>query len=340
MTQDRFIGQQFDEYRIDSLLGAGNMARIYLATDIRLHRKAAIKVIGKGFQRDSEYIMRFEREAQAIAQLSHPHIVQLYRYGEAAGVLYMAMQYIEGASLAVVLESYKHDRQYIEANEALRIVREMCDALDYAHNEGVIHRDIKPQNIMLDTRGKAILTDFGLVLIKSRGTRGGVLGTPHYLAPEQARSSANARPQSDLYSLGVVIYEMFTNTRPFEAENQIEIAMKHLTAPPRPPREIRPELSPEIESVILKCLRKNPEERYQSGKALSSALDAAYQTGGIGQPTGSAPAPAPPGSILSRTLAVPMSAVTDDPGETKPVADIPSDPLSGPDADLLESWDD
>jgi serine/threonine protein kinase len=338
MAQDKFIGKQFDEYQIDSLLGQGNMANIYLASDIRLGRKAAIKVISRGFQKDEEYIVRFEREARAIAQLSHPHIVQLYRYGEVDGVLYMAMQYIEGASLAVVLESYKKDGAYIETHEASRIVREIGGALDYSHELGVIHRDVKPPNIMLNTKGKSILTDFGLVLIKSDGTRGQVLGTPHYLAPEQALSSAKANPQSDLYSMGVIMYEMFTNIRPFEAVKPIEIAMKHITETPVSPRVHRPEISPDLEAVILKSLAKKPEERYPSGAALSAALDEALQKGGIGKAETPVVRPVPEGTILSRTLTVPLpDEIKDQLGgvQTKQKPDL----QPGPDADLLEDWD-
>ncbi|MFC1959899.1 serine/threonine protein kinase [Chloroflexota bacterium] len=335
MTQpktDAFIGRQFDEYRITSLLGKGNMAAIYLAEDDRLKRLAAIKVIIRGFSTDEEYTMRFEREARAIAQLNHQHIVQLYRYGEVEGVLYMAMQYIEGASLALVLESYKEDRAYIETDEAARIVREIGGALDYAHEEGVIHRDVKPPNIMLNTKGKAILTDFGLVLIKADGTRGGVLGTPHYLAPEQAMSSAKATAQSDLYSMGVIMYEMFTNIRPFESKKPIEVAMMHITKEPVSPREHRPALSEEVAQVICKAIAKNPKDRYQSGVEMSAALDEALKTGGIGPATGDAPAPAPAGTILSRTLAFPL------PDDVKAQLQAPDLP-PGPDAAELEAWD-
>ncbi|MBN2472670.1 MAG: serine/threonine protein kinase [Anaerolineae bacterium] len=312
MTPDPFIGAQFDEYRLDALLGKGNMARIYLATDVRLGRKAAIKVIRHGHHNDAQYLTRFEREARAIAQLNHPHIVQLYRFGQTEDVLYMAMQYIEGASLAVVLNSYRADGQYIEAQEALRLAREIGSALDYAHLKGVIHRDVKPPNIMLDITARAILTDFGLVLIKADGTRGGVLGTPHYLAPEQARSSANAGPTSDIYSLGVILYEMFTNTRPFDAARPVEVAMMHITQPPRPPSELRPAISPALEAVILKAMAKKQADRYQSGAALVAALDEALREGGLRPAMDTSAGPAPAGSIMSRTLAVPLAELYSD----------------------------
>ncbi len=275
MVDDPLIGKELDEYHIDSLMGGGKMALIYKATDTRLGREAAIKVIMTGFQHDPEYRERFQREAKAIARLEHPHIVQLYRYGEALGVLYMAMKFIEGASMATVLASYKADGEYIEAEEASRIVREICQALDYAHEEGVIHRDIKPENIMLNKQGRAILTDFGLVLIQSDGTRGGVLGTPHYLAPEQAMSSANAVAQSDIYSMGIVIYQMFTNVRPYEGDKPIEVAMMHITQQPAPPSRHRAVIGPELEAVILKAIAKKTQDRYQSATELADALDAA-----------------------------------------------------------------
>ncbi|MEJ2560140.1 MAG: serine/threonine-protein kinase [Anaerolineae bacterium] len=159
---DDLLGKQLDEYHLDALLGQGGMARVYRGLDVHLKRWAAIKVIDARFRADSEYMKRFEREAQAIAQLEHPHIVRLYRYGEANGLLYMAMQYIEGADLDTVLATYREDGELIPPEDASRIAREVCLALDYAHSKGVVHRDVKPSNIMLDKEGNTILTDFGL----------------------------------------------------------------------------------------------------------------------------------------------------------------------------------
>ncbi len=278
MSEDNLIGKQLDEYRLEALLGQGGMARVYRGVDIRLKRYVAIKVIDAPYQTDPDYAFRFEREAQAIAQLDHSHIVRLYRYGEAAGLLYMAMQYIDGANLGEVLATYRADQEFIEPADAQRIIREVCLALDYAHGQGVIHRDVKPANIILDRQGRAILTDFGLALLIDLGTRGEIFGSPHYLAPEQAISSAAAVPQSDLYSISVILYEMFTGQVPFDAELPLDIARMHMTDPPRPPRELRPTISLELEAVILKALAKEPEERYASGAALADALDRALQT--------------------------------------------------------------
>lgn len=273
---DNLINQQLDEYRLDALLGQGGMARVYRGFDVRLKRSAAIKVIDTPFQANRDYMTRFEREAQAIAQLKHPHIVGVYRYGEVDNLLYIAMEYIDGADLEAVLTTYRADGALMPAAEVNRLVRQVCLALDYAHSKGVIHRDIKPSNIMLDKEGNAILTDFGLALLDYQ-TRGEIFGTPHYIAPEQVVSSAGAVPQSDLYALGVILYEIFTGRLPFDAPAPLEVAMLHLSDPPPPPRQVNPALSPEVEAVILKALAKEPQQRYPNGAALAEALEQALR---------------------------------------------------------------
>lgn len=273
MTQDSLIGKQLGEYRLEALLAQGGMARVYRAVDVRLQRLVVVKVIDPPRRNDPDYMMRFEREAQAISRLDHPNIVRLYRFDEQDGWLYMAMQHVAGADVETVLASYRADKEFIEPDEAHRIIDEVCSALDYAHSQGVIHRDVKPANILLDRQGHAFLTDFGLALVTDIGTRGEIFGSAYYIAPEQAISSAKAVPQSDLYAVGVILYEMFTGNVPFKAAEPLDIALLHINEAPPPLRQLRPGINPELEAVILRALAKKPEERYPNGAALSEAVD-------------------------------------------------------------------
>jgi hypothetical protein len=296
VKRDSLLSHQLDEYRLLALLGKGGMARVYLGLDTRLRRYVAIKVIDTAHRGQRDYVRRFQREAQAIAQLDHPNIVRLYRYGEARGVLYMAMQYIEGADLGAILASYRHDHELIPPPDALAIAGDICQALDYAHSRGVIHRDVKPSNIMLDREGRAILTDFGLALLAEADTRGEIFGTPHYIAPEQVSATSFAVPQTDLYSLGVILYEMFTGELPFEAQAPMAVALKHIQDPPPAPRGINPALPDELAAVLLKALAKEPEQRYRSGAELVAELGAAVPTLLLAEPV------PPPGEVAPRSV--------------------------------------
>lgn len=284
MSQQSLIGKQIDEYKLETMLGEGGMASVYRALDVRLNRYVAVKVIRASFRADSDYTMRFEREAQAIAQLEHPSIITIHRFGELDNILYMVMQYVDGADLAAVIESYHGDGVFIEFDEIIKLAHEIGAALDYAHSKGVIHRDIKPHNILINQDGRAIVSDFGLALMTEVGTRGEIFGSPHYIAPEQAISSAGVVPQSDLYALAVILYEMLTGVVPFDADEPLDIAMKHMSEEPPSPRALRPELSQEVEDVLLKALSKRPEDRYPSGKELAVALENAIKAKPSTQP--------------------------------------------------------
>ena len=276
MTQDdSLLARQLDEYRLIASLGRGGMARVYLGLDDRLKRYVAIKTIDKPLRADPDYIKRFEYEAQTIAQLEHPHIVRVYRYGEADGTLYLAMQYIKGASLDSILASYHEDGTFMEPEDAVRIIRELCLALDYAHSQGVIHRDVKPSNVMLNESGELFLADFGLSFYRELDTQDDVFGTPSYMAPEQVLSSTYVVPQSDLYAVGVILYEIFTGQIPFTDEDPMEVARMQMEVEPPRPRSIRSAISPEVEALILKALAKEPQERFPSGAALVAALESA-----------------------------------------------------------------
>ena len=182
--RDDLIGQQLDEYRLLALLGRGGMARVYLGLDVGLKRYVSIKVIDPPFRSDPGYVQRFEREAQAVARLEHPRIVRLYRYGQAGDMLYMAMQDVEGADLESLLSNYRQNDQFILPTEAQRIVGEVCHALDYAHARGVVHRDDKPGNILVDSQGPAYLTDFGLAPFAEPPEGEEPFGTHQHMAPE------------------------------------------------------------------------------------------------------------------------------------------------------------
>ena len=269
---DPFIGQQLGDYVVESLLGKGGMARVYQAVDPNLNRKVAIKVIDPGIAEDPAYTRRFKQEARAIARLSHPNIVTLYQFGLEGSVYYMAMAFIDGVDLDWLINDYLRDNQIMEYADILRVISQIASALDYAHEQGVIHRDIKPGNILLNHQGRAYLTDFGLVRDLAIPTLGEVFGTPKYISPEQAVNSANAVPQSDLYALGIVMYEMVTGRTPFNAGHPNDIALMHIEVPPPPPRQFNDEIPPGVEAVILKLLEKQPENRYQTGAEMVEAL--------------------------------------------------------------------
>lgn len=277
-STDPLLNQKLGDYTIQSLLGKGGMARVYHGYDEKLDRYAAIKVISGDFATadEEEYKARFQKEARAIARLSHPNIVGVYQFGDAQGVYYMAMHFLDGDDLRNVLRRYAKKGQRMPVEQFLKMGRDMADALDYAHREGVVHRDIKPSNIMMTTDGRAVLTDFGLALSVPEGTMGDTFGTAHYIAPEQAISSAHAVPQSDLYSLAVVFYESLVGQVPFDEPSAMSVALKHLNEPPPPPSLLNPEIPKEVERVLLKALNKDPKDRYQTGRDLMVAIEAAF----------------------------------------------------------------
>jgi len=269
---DPLIGREIDGYKIEKMLGEGGMARVYRAYDVNLHRYAAVKVIDPQQGNNPRYEDRFKQEARAVAQLRHANIVGIYRFGQVKGVYYMAMDYIEGSDLRWVLHDYHTEGELISHTATVDILSQIAKALDYAHSKGVIHRDIKPSNIMLDPKGDAILTDFGLAMITSEASKGEAFGSPHYIAPEQAIGSKGVVPQSDLYSLGVILYEMLTGSVPFNEGSAMQIAMAHITDSPPDPLKLNPNLHPAFIPLLEIALAKEPENRYQTGAKFAAAL--------------------------------------------------------------------
>jgi beta-lactam-binding protein with PASTA domain/predicted Ser/Thr protein kinase len=262
-VSDTLINTLFDgRYRIVRKLGSGGMANVYLAEDEELGRRVAIKILNDRYANDDAFIERFRREAKSAASLSHPNIVSIYDRGEAEGTYYIAMEVIEGRSLKELILT----RGPLPIVEAVHYARQILQALRFAHRHGIIHRDIKPHNNLIGEQGLKV-TDFGIARYgPSQMTEAGsIMGTAQYLSPEQARG-APVTASSDLYSVGIVLYEMLTGRVPFTGESAIEIAMKHLNDWPRPPSKIRPEIPEEIDHIVLRALAKAPEDRYQSAE--------------------------------------------------------------------------
>jgi serine/threonine-protein kinase len=275
MLTDPLIGRQLANFRVERVIGRGGMAQVYYGTDVKLQRPVAIKVIDARYRDNPIYARRFVSEARAVARWRHENIIQIYYADDQDGLYYYVMEYIDGTDLASVLSSHATRGETLSNAEVLRIGRAIASALDYAHKHGIVHRDVKPSNIFLSKDGRVVLGDFGLALDINQGSSGEAFGSPHYISPEQARRSTDATPQSDLYSLGVILYEMLTGVVPFDDLSPTSVALQHISQPPPPPRSLNPQLNIETEAVLLKALSKNQKERYPNAAALLDALEKA-----------------------------------------------------------------
>jgi serine/threonine protein kinase len=260
-----------NRYLLSGLLGTGGMAEVFLAHDRMLDRDLALKVLKEHYAKDERFVSRFQKEARSAAALNHPNVVQIYDQGRAEdGRYYIAMEHMTGGSL----EDLILRRGPLGASEAARLASQVAEALHAAHRRGIVHRDIKPQNVLLDKAGNAKVADFGIALAASRTSTSGtnlLFGTPSYMSPEQAMGE-RVGPESDLYSLGVVLYEMLTGTVPFAAEGALATAMKHLTELPLPPRQRNPSVPEAMEALVMELLTKDPEDRYPSAAQLIEDL--------------------------------------------------------------------
>jgi serine/threonine protein kinase len=276
-VSDDLIGKELGKYELRERIGRGGMAEVYKAYHASLDRYVALKVLHPFLGTDPEFKERFEREARNVAQLRHPNIVQVYDFDfdPVRELYYMVMEYLDGPTLRTRLMQLSLQGELFTIPEALRITRSMASALEYAHSRDMIHRDLKPGNIMFDADGRVVLTDFGIARIVSgpnMTASGSMVGTPAYMSPEQGLGQAGDH-RSDIYSLGVVLYQLVTGAPPFDADTPIAIVLKHVNDPLPSPKSLNPNIPEGLECILYKALAKSPEDRYQSVREMAHHLE-------------------------------------------------------------------
>ncbi|MBX5451133.1 serine/threonine-protein kinase [Thermogemmatispora sp.] len=282
--RDELIGATLGNYRILAPLGQGGMARVYRARQENLDREVAIKVLPPWYASDRSFVERFNLEARLVARLSHPNIVTVHDASEYNGLLYIVMQLVDGGTLKQRLDQLRAQGKTMDLHEAALIFRQIADALSYAHDQGIIHRDVKPVNVLMDRSGRPILSDFGIAKVLASSheqlTRPGAgVGTPEYMSPEQCMGG-QVDGRADIYALGVMLFEALTGRTPFIGDNYPALAHSHLYEPPPPPSRFNPALPAPVERVILTALMKDPAQRYQRASELADALDLAIHATG------------------------------------------------------------
>lgn len=323
--QGTLIGKTLGDYELVELLTSGGMARIYKGLDVRLQRFAAVKVLMRELLDSDETLPeRFQREARAVAQLDHPNIVNIYQTGEQDGYMFIAMRLIEGSDLADEITRLRRLGQMMDPRRAVAILEQVAEALDYAHARGIIHRDFKPSNVLLDSQDRAYLTDFGLALWQSKDkTMGTAFGTPRYIAPEQALASETAVPQSDIYAMAVVLYEILTGDMLFRADTPMQIALSHISEPPPSPRLINSSIPEGVERELLRALAKDAKQRPQTAGEFIANIKKAYAAADATVTQQSSPAAARP---TPRPLTEPPPTVVI-PEPRTPVSQVKPQPI-------------
>jgi serine/threonine-protein kinase len=275
-TQELTAGQLFaGRYRIEQILGRGGMGVVYKATDAQLDETVAIKTLpGDVMQRSPEDLERFKREIRLARKITHRNVLRTFDYGEADGVYFISMEFVRGYTLSELAEEV--DNRQMAPRVAVGVARQICRGLQAAHEQGIIHRDIKPQNVLIDHKGEVKLMDFGIARMaeapEAMTQAGLIVGTPHYMSPEQVQGK-QLDPRSDVYSMGVLIYEMLAGRRPFESSSLTGVLTAHITENAKPPIDIRPEIGRELNAIVMKCLAKDPKARYENAGELLGALD-------------------------------------------------------------------
>jgi len=288
MGQSGWIGHALsDRYRIESLLGQGGMSAVYKGTDPNLRRTVAIKLIHSHLSEDPQFVSRFEEEAAAVAQLKHPNIIQVYDFDNDGDTYYMVLEFVPGETLQARLRKLNQGNQHMPPEDVRRIVAGVCDALEYAHKRGMIHRDVKPANVMITPEGQPVLMDFGIAKIvggKQHTATGNVIGTASYISPEQVRGETlDARV--DIYALGVMLFEMLSGRPPFEGDSAMTVMLKHVNEPVPDLTQLNPDVPPALVAVTMKALEKDRNRRYGSTAEMADALrsaDLAAESTGLG----------------------------------------------------------
>jgi eukaryotic-like serine/threonine-protein kinase len=257
-------------YRLKEKIGSGGMADVWLADDTDLDRNVAVKILHDRFAQDQEFVERFRREAQSAAGLQHPNVVSIFDRGEFRGTYFIAMEYVDGPQLKELVGGG------MGTKDAIDFTRQILKAARFAHRKGIVHRDLKPQNVLIDDEGRARVADFGIARGESSDitATGSVMGTAQYLSPEQAQGKETT-PRSDIYSIGVILYEALTGRVPFQGDSAVAVALKQVSETPRRPSAINPEVPPALDAVVMRALAKDPEARFRDAEAFLKALDAA-----------------------------------------------------------------